>query len=289
MSPDVPPSTAGSCASCARRSGPTSASARRVAVPLIFVTAVALRAAAPTTWPSAATSTTPASAIPLVLLLFGSVWMFPLITALVAGDIVAAEDHNGTLKTILTRSLERGQIFAGKALADGDLRGRRDLPDGRRGRRRRAASCPGFNPLVSLSGKTSRRSSALGLVGASLLVYLMPIFAMACIGLLLSTITRNSAAAVVGNADVLADRAADRDRPRPRGAAPVPAQHAVRRLAGAPAHADRLGPDRARGLGLRALRNSARSRPHISYSCGGMSQAADQAALFAQDKGQRAD
>ena len=52
-----------------------------------------------------------------MLLLFGSVWMFPLITALVAGDIVASEDHNGTLKTILTRSLERGQIFAGKTLA----------------------------------------------------------------------------------------------------------------------------------------------------------------------------
>ena len=61
-----------------------------------------------------------------MLLLFGSIWMFPLITALVAGDIVAAEDHNGTLKTILTRSVERGQIFAGKALAAGDLRDRGD-------------------------------------------------------------------------------------------------------------------------------------------------------------------
>ena len=59
----------------------------------------------------------PASAIPLVLLLFGAVWLFPLITALVAGDIVAAEDSHGTLKTILTRSVERWQIFAGKALA----------------------------------------------------------------------------------------------------------------------------------------------------------------------------
>ncbi len=56
-------------------------------------------------------------AVPLVLLLFGAVWLFPLITALVAGDIFASEDHNGTLKTILTRSLERWQIFAGKALA----------------------------------------------------------------------------------------------------------------------------------------------------------------------------
>ncbi len=56
-------------------------------------------------------------AVPLVILLFGAVWMFPLITALVAGDIVASEDHNGTLKTVFTRSLERWQIFAGKALA----------------------------------------------------------------------------------------------------------------------------------------------------------------------------
>ncbi len=43
--------------------------------------------------------------------------MLPLIAALVAGDIVAAEDGNGTLKTILTRSVDRGQVFAAKALA----------------------------------------------------------------------------------------------------------------------------------------------------------------------------
>ena len=59
-------------------------------------------------------------AVPLVILLFGAVWMFPLITALVAGDIFASEDHNGTLKTILTRSLERHQIFAGKLPAARD-------------------------------------------------------------------------------------------------------------------------------------------------------------------------
>jgi ABC-2 type transport system permease protein len=40
--------------------------------------------------------------------------------------------------------------------------------------------------------------TALGLVGGSVLVYLMPILTIACIGLLLSTTTRNSAAAVVG-------------------------------------------------------------------------------------------
>src|SRR5262249_57877076 len=46
-----------------------------------------------------------------------SIWGFPLITALVAGDIVASESQNGTLKTILTRSRDRGQVFAGKVLA----------------------------------------------------------------------------------------------------------------------------------------------------------------------------
>ncbi len=34
-----------------------------------------------------------------------------------AGDIVAAEDRHATLKTILTRSVERQQVFAAKALA----------------------------------------------------------------------------------------------------------------------------------------------------------------------------
>ncbi|MGH3138420.1 MAG: ABC transporter permease, partial [Gaiellales bacterium] len=46
-------------------------------------------------------------AVPLLMLLFASVWLFPLVAALVAGDIVAAEDGNRTLKTILTRSAGR--------------------------------------------------------------------------------------------------------------------------------------------------------------------------------------
>ena len=56
-------------------------------------------------------------AIPLVGLYFAAFWFFPLITALVAGDIVATEDGNGTLKTILTRSVDRWQIFVAKVLA----------------------------------------------------------------------------------------------------------------------------------------------------------------------------
>jgi ABC-2 type transport system permease protein len=136
-------------------------------------------------------------AVPLVILLFGAVWMFPLITALVAGDIFASEDHNGTLKTIFTRSLERGQIFAGKALAAATyaivaifLSGTVAVLAG--------SLQSGFNPLQSLSGSIVSAPKALELVYVSLLVYLIPIAAIVCIGLLLSTITRNSAAAVVG-------------------------------------------------------------------------------------------
>jgi ABC-2 type transport system permease protein len=134
-------------------------------------------------------------AIPLVILLFGAVWMFPLITALVAGDIFASEDHNGTLKTILTRSLERGEIFTGKALAATTYGIVAILLNGTVAV---IAGCiqSGFNPLQSLSG--TQVSAWLELVYSSLLVYLIPILAIVCIGLLLSVITRNSAAAVVG-------------------------------------------------------------------------------------------
>lgn len=168
-----------------------------VLVPLIFVTAVAIRSGGPDDVAFGRYIHDTGLAIPLVLLLFGSVWMFPLITALVAGDIVAAEDHNGTLKTILTRSLERGTIFAGKTLATATyaaaaifLSGAVAVTAG--------SIVSGFDPLVTLSGTTVSATKALGLVGGSLLVYLLPIFAIACIGLLLSTVTRNSAAAVVG-------------------------------------------------------------------------------------------
>jgi len=134
---------------------------------------------------------------PLVILLFGAVWLFPLITALVAGDIFASEDHNGTLKTILTRSLERWQIFAGKALTAMTyaivaiaITGTVAVIAG--------SIESGFNSVQTLSGGIVSARKGLGLVYLSLLVYLIPIATVVCIGLLLSTITRNSAAAVVG-------------------------------------------------------------------------------------------
>ncbi len=136
-------------------------------------------------------------AMPLVILLFGAIWLFPLIVALVAGDIFASEDHNGTLKTVLTRSLDRQQIFAGKALVAATYAIVAIMLDGTVAV---VAGCleSGFNSLQSLSGTIISAPKALELVYVSFVVYLIPIAAVVCIGLLLSTVTRNSAAAVVG-------------------------------------------------------------------------------------------
>jgi ABC-2 type transport system permease protein len=136
-------------------------------------------------------------AIPLVILLFGAIWLFPLIAALVAGDIFASEDHNGTLKTVLTRSLERWQVFAGKTLAAGTYAVVAILLCGTVGVVAGSLQS-GFNPLQSLSGTIVSAPRATELVYVSLLIYLIPIAAIVCVGLLLSTVTHNSAAAVVG-------------------------------------------------------------------------------------------
>lgn len=168
-----------------------------VAVPIIFVSALAIRNGEPRDVAFGRYVHDTGLAIPLVLLLFGSVWLFPLITALVAGDIVAAEDRDRTLKTILTRSVERQQVFAGKTLATVTyataaiaLSGCVALVAG--------IIASGFNPIVTLSGSRVSPTHGLALVGASLLVYLLPILAVASIGLLFSTVFRNSAAAIVG-------------------------------------------------------------------------------------------
>jgi ABC-2 type transport system permease protein len=166
-------------------------------VPLIFVGALAFQSGQPSDVAFGRYVRESGLAIPLVLLIFGAIWLFPLITALVAGDIVAAEDHNGTLKTILTRSIGRGQVLTGKLLAAFSyaivaiaLMGTTAVIAG--------SLESGFSPLTSLSGTRVSAMRALALVAASLGVYLMPILAITCIGVLLSVLARNSAGAVVG-------------------------------------------------------------------------------------------
>jgi ABC-2 type transport system permease protein len=171
--------------------------AMAVAMPVLFVVALQLQNGVPEEVPFGRFVRESGLAIPLVLLVFGSVWLFPLVTSLVAGDIFASEDHNGTLKTILTRSLNRGQIFTGKALVTATyafaallLMAVVAIVAG--------SIVSGFNSLTTLSGDTVRPGKGLLLVLGSLGIYLIPLLAIACIGLLLSAATRNSAGSIVG-------------------------------------------------------------------------------------------
>jgi ABC-2 type transport system permease protein len=168
-----------------------------VVVPLLFVGALAFQSGQPSDVAFGAYVRQSGLAIPLVLLIFGSIWLFPLVTALVAGDIVAAEDHNGTLKTILTRSVGRSQVLTGKLAAAATytilttaLMGATAIVAG--------SLESGFNSLVSLSGTRVTALRALALVVASLGVYLLPLLALMCVGVMLSVVARNSAGAVVG-------------------------------------------------------------------------------------------
>ncbi len=168
-----------------------------VLVPIIFVVVLQLQSGGPNDVPLGRYIRDTGLAVPFVVLFFMSIWGFPLITALVAGDIVAAEHHNGTLKTILTRSRDRGQVFAGKVLAAFTYTVALVFAMGLVGVVAGSIAW-GFHPLTSLSGTKVSAGHSLALLVASLAVYVLPLMGIAAFALLLSTVTRNSAAAVVG-------------------------------------------------------------------------------------------
>jgi ABC-2 type transport system permease protein len=136
-------------------------------------------------------------ATPVLMLLFESVFFLPLIASLVAGDIVAAEDGNGTLKTILTRSVNRGQVLAAKVLAALTYAAVAVFLSAAVATVGGVASW-GFNQITTYSGTVVSASEGLLLVFAANACYLIPLLTVASIGVLLSTAARNTTAAVTG-------------------------------------------------------------------------------------------
>jgi ABC-2 type transport system permease protein len=166
-----------------------------VVAPLGFAIAMRVQSSLPTDTIFGRAVGDSGPAVPLVVLGFAALWAFPVLTSIVGGDVFAAEDRYGTWSTLLTRSRTRGEIFAGKvvtalafsilavaALAISSIAA--------------GALVIGFTPLVDLSGVLLAPRDAFNRVSVSWLSILPPAFGFTALAVLLSVVTRSSAAGI---------------------------------------------------------------------------------------------
>src|SRR3954467_10150523 len=113
-----------------------------------------------------------------------------------AGDVFSSEDQSGTLKTILTRSVDRSAVFWGKlgaaftmtTLAVATVAVSATVA---------GIVTVGNDPLVDVGGTLRSSSSALGLVAASWATVLPATLGFAAIAILVSIVTRSSVLGVI--------------------------------------------------------------------------------------------
>jgi len=134
-------------------------------------------------------------ALPLVVLGFAALWIFPAVASLVGGDLFAAEDRYGTWPTVLTRSRSRTELFAGKvvtafafsalavtALAVSSVAA--------------GMIVIGSQPLINLSGLLLSPARALTDVSLAWASVLPPTLGFTALAVLASVATRSSAAGI---------------------------------------------------------------------------------------------
>jgi ABC-2 type transport system permease protein len=134
-------------------------------------------------------------ALSLLVLGFAAQWVLPLLTAVVAGDIFASEDHHGTWKTVLTRSTSRAQLFWAKTLTACGFAvivlavlATSTIVS--------SVLIVGHQPLTGLSGQTIPAAEALRLVAASWATMLPAMLGFTCLAILLSVWSRNPAVGI---------------------------------------------------------------------------------------------
>jgi len=166
---------------------------------LAFVLALSLKkhAGIPPDIPLARQVTHSSVVLPLALLAFATFFGAPVIASLVAGDIVAAEDANNTLKMILTRSTGRGAIYVAKALAAATYGLALILVLFLTAIIGSTISW-GLHGVTLLDGRPATAGRALVLAALAYATYLLPMAVLVSVAFFLSTATRNSAAAIVG-------------------------------------------------------------------------------------------
>lgn len=133
----------------------------------------------------------------LTVLTWAAAWGTPLLAGLFAGDIFASEDRHGTWQTMLTRSITRPRLFAGKALAASMcvwfafvVIGLVSLTAG--------LAAVGSSPLVGLSGQLIEPGRAADLVVAAWGLCLVWTTLFVALGLLLSIAGRSGIIGVLG-------------------------------------------------------------------------------------------
>ena len=134
-------------------------------------------------------------AVALVVLGFGALWVFPVLTSVVGGDLFSAEDRYGTWTTLLTRSRSRGEMFAGKLLT---ALGFSSIAVAAFAASSVAAGLliVGPQPLIDLSGNVIAPATALRRVTLAWATVLPPAFGFTALAVLVSVATKNSAAGI---------------------------------------------------------------------------------------------
>ena len=134
-------------------------------------------------------------AVALVILGFATLWGLPAVSSIAGGDVFSAEDRYNTWKTVLTRSRTRMEIFTGKlaaalavSFAAVVVLALSSVAAG--------ILVVGAQPIVGLSGTVLSATDASARIALAWLSVVPPVLALTAVAVLVSIVTRSSAAGI---------------------------------------------------------------------------------------------
>jgi len=187
--------TAVECAKLARQVKVQVVLGACVAGPFAFAAALRVQSSMPEDTLFGRAVTDSGFALSLVVLGFAALWVLPVLTSIVGGDVFSADDRFGTWKTLLTRSRSRSEVFAGKVIAA--------MTFSVLALAVLAASSVvagmfviGSGPLITLSGTLLPAPRALARVALAWISVLPPMIGLTALAVALSVASRNSGAGI---------------------------------------------------------------------------------------------
>jgi len=166
-----------------------------VAGPFVFAVAMRVQSNVPADTLFGRSITESGLAVPLVVLGFAALWVFPVVASVVGGDLFSSEDRYGTWATLLTRSRTRAEVFAGKvvtalgfSLVATVVLALSSIAAG--------LLVIGHQPLVNLSGVLLAPGPALVRIATAWASVLPSAIGLTALAVLASVATRSSAAGI---------------------------------------------------------------------------------------------